>query len=427
MKAKLDAGKYRSPASFQADLKLICDNCVTFNPEDSIYYQEAEKLRKYAEEQYKTWLPKIDPTADTADEKGKTKHKGSKRKAEGEEKKVTPDDEAAAAREASTPRKKRKRKSKQGNEGTAEEATADTLIMPTPSATTIHTKSRKTDAKSKRKSSSPNLPLAFAGGPTDLSGASSTVVPAESVAGRRRVGRPRGQRWKNEASAPTASDMRSPVGTTTLSPSLSASGGREAASYGTSTVNVSARMSIAESASPALPKPAGHSTRYLAWLASRQQPKQASPYVGSEIQIALSALSGTERDCLARHLDSLLRVGADRQEAWSREEAVVAPVGAQNLLEENVEQLCRIQMSQYEGMTMADIARAASVGSGLAALAALVPPRQVLASSWKDRSRVIAPLMPLAARGQVLNPLAPPTITSSYHQQQQHPYSYRGL
>lgn len=35
----------------------------------------------------------------------------------------------------------------------------------------------------------------------------------------------------------------------------------------------------------------------------------------------------------------------------------MAPVGAQNLLEENVEQLCRIQMSQYEGMTMADIAR----------------------------------------------------------------------
>jgi hypothetical protein len=26
-------------------VKLICDNCVTFNPDDSMYYEEAEKLR----------------------------------------------------------------------------------------------------------------------------------------------------------------------------------------------------------------------------------------------------------------------------------------------------------------------------------------------------------------------------------------------
>ncbi len=46
----------------QDDIWLICDNCVKFNPPESIYHKEAEKLRMCAQRTFDTWIPKIDPS-----------------------------------------------------------------------------------------------------------------------------------------------------------------------------------------------------------------------------------------------------------------------------------------------------------------------------------------------------------------------------
>jgi hypothetical protein len=65
---------------------------------------------------------------------------------------------------------------------------------------------------------------------------------------------------------------------------------------------------------------------------------------------------------------------------------------------------------------------AAAVSSGLTALVSRVPPRQLLPSSQIEKSRVITPLLPLAATGRALNPLAPPTMVSGGHPYQQQHY-----
>ena len=45
---KLNKGQYTSFEQFQADVELICTNCKTFNPPDTLYAKSADRLEKLA-------------------------------------------------------------------------------------------------------------------------------------------------------------------------------------------------------------------------------------------------------------------------------------------------------------------------------------------------------------------------------------------
>ena len=47
MEQKLDNGHYNAIEDFSADVQLICDNCRTYNPPDTVYYKAANKLEKF--------------------------------------------------------------------------------------------------------------------------------------------------------------------------------------------------------------------------------------------------------------------------------------------------------------------------------------------------------------------------------------------
>jgi histone acetyltransferase len=44
MEHKLDTGQYPKLDAFLHDAQLVFDNCRLYNPEDSIYYKQANKL-----------------------------------------------------------------------------------------------------------------------------------------------------------------------------------------------------------------------------------------------------------------------------------------------------------------------------------------------------------------------------------------------
>ncbi|KAI8977731.1 hypothetical protein BD414DRAFT_524360 [Trametes punicea] len=48
MTMKVEKGKYRSLEEFASDIRLVTSNAKTFNPPDSIYYTEAERIEHYA-------------------------------------------------------------------------------------------------------------------------------------------------------------------------------------------------------------------------------------------------------------------------------------------------------------------------------------------------------------------------------------------
>lgn len=54
MDSKVKEGKYGSIDAFLADVKLICQNCRTYNPPDSSYVQAANRLEAFAGARYRT-------------------------------------------------------------------------------------------------------------------------------------------------------------------------------------------------------------------------------------------------------------------------------------------------------------------------------------------------------------------------------------
>ena len=51
MEHKLSHNLYTSLDSFLADAELVFDNCITYNPEGSVYAKNATKLRKFLHDQ----------------------------------------------------------------------------------------------------------------------------------------------------------------------------------------------------------------------------------------------------------------------------------------------------------------------------------------------------------------------------------------
>lgn len=49
MQTKLESGKYTEVDLFVMDVRTICDNCLKYNPGDSVYAKAAGKLRRYFE------------------------------------------------------------------------------------------------------------------------------------------------------------------------------------------------------------------------------------------------------------------------------------------------------------------------------------------------------------------------------------------
>ena len=45
MRNKLNNGDYNKLEIFQKDFELMCDNAMTYNTQDTIYYKTAKKLR----------------------------------------------------------------------------------------------------------------------------------------------------------------------------------------------------------------------------------------------------------------------------------------------------------------------------------------------------------------------------------------------
>jgi len=43
---KIDTDKYSYLETFVKDFKLICDNCMKFNPSSTVYYKNARELLK---------------------------------------------------------------------------------------------------------------------------------------------------------------------------------------------------------------------------------------------------------------------------------------------------------------------------------------------------------------------------------------------
>jgi hypothetical protein len=54
MKRKLTDGSYKTPADFVSDFRLICDNAIRFNGENSMLAYIAMDLREWIEAQYRT-------------------------------------------------------------------------------------------------------------------------------------------------------------------------------------------------------------------------------------------------------------------------------------------------------------------------------------------------------------------------------------
>jgi histone acetyltransferase len=44
MEEKLKEGKYKTIDAFADDVRLIIENCRSYNPESTVYYKNAEKL-----------------------------------------------------------------------------------------------------------------------------------------------------------------------------------------------------------------------------------------------------------------------------------------------------------------------------------------------------------------------------------------------
>lgn len=50
MQSKLEQGKYTTPDLFIGDVRTIVQNCLVYNPSDSVYAKAALKLRRYFED-----------------------------------------------------------------------------------------------------------------------------------------------------------------------------------------------------------------------------------------------------------------------------------------------------------------------------------------------------------------------------------------
>jgi len=60
MEHKLTHDMYDSISSFIADVKLVFENCLLYNPEGSVYAKNAVKMQKFFAEQLSALeLPKI--------------------------------------------------------------------------------------------------------------------------------------------------------------------------------------------------------------------------------------------------------------------------------------------------------------------------------------------------------------------------------
>ncbi|ELT88840.1 hypothetical protein CAPTEDRAFT_99170, partial [Capitella teleta] len=44
MRTKIDAGEYETFPDYRADFKLMCENAMTYNLPDTVYYKGAQKL-----------------------------------------------------------------------------------------------------------------------------------------------------------------------------------------------------------------------------------------------------------------------------------------------------------------------------------------------------------------------------------------------
>lgn len=47
MKAKIESGEYTNIMEYRDDVILMCENCMTYNRQDTIYYQFAKKMLDY--------------------------------------------------------------------------------------------------------------------------------------------------------------------------------------------------------------------------------------------------------------------------------------------------------------------------------------------------------------------------------------------
>lgn len=348
-------------------------------------------------------------------------------------------EEGGVGTEKATPQQRKRRERKSAT--MPGEAAADAATTPAPAKP----RERKTTEAAKRRASSatptPKGGLAAAGSVTPASGADGSLTPTP----KRKPGRPRGPRRKSEGA---------PAGTTAAPTAGAASDGRSSSSAGpaivsaphsgaasASTPRAAAHPAAAAESAPPVssgPKPVTHSARYLAWLTARQQqaPLAAGPStaeravgLGADTQTVLAGLSPSDRGVLGQYLHSLCEGASEWPNAQLPTDSRSAPAaaaGAQGVLDDNVEQLSRLLMSQYEGLSLADVNRAASVSSSLTALVAQVPPRELLSPSPRERSKAITPLLSLAATGRAFNPLAPPTAVTSgafHHHQPHHHYA----
>ena len=48
---KLNAGLYRTKEMFMADINLMCDNCKTYNPPDTIFFKAALDIKRVCDEE----------------------------------------------------------------------------------------------------------------------------------------------------------------------------------------------------------------------------------------------------------------------------------------------------------------------------------------------------------------------------------------
>ena len=63
MELKLSANEYTNLGQFVADAFLIFSNCMLYNPKDSIYYRNADKMRKWLRGKLtKHGVPELIPT-----------------------------------------------------------------------------------------------------------------------------------------------------------------------------------------------------------------------------------------------------------------------------------------------------------------------------------------------------------------------------
>ena len=51
IKERLNSGMYRTKEIFLADINLMCDNCKTYNPPDTIFYKTAIELHRLCDEE----------------------------------------------------------------------------------------------------------------------------------------------------------------------------------------------------------------------------------------------------------------------------------------------------------------------------------------------------------------------------------------